>query len=124
MALSRNNKFFLLGNKERRILYLIMTNIRYTSGDISSKSKLKSIAKGDKMRINVVPKVENTSFDELVSISRIWRAEIIKNVKVELILWGSSWNANPSPSVEEITHAVSTIVSSAYMTGLETYTEA
>ena len=65
-----------------------MTTSRYTSRNIPSRSKLKSIAKGHKIRLNVVPKVVDTFIDHLNT--QDMGGKIIKNFKVELILWGST----------------------------------
>ncbi len=45
----------------------------------------------------------------------------LRNVAVHLLFWGSQWNNNPSPPTAQVIDAVSTVLSSAYMTGLSQY---
>src|SRR5258708_1733107 len=46
---------------------------------------------------------------------------VLANVHVFLVFWGSAWNAAPTPSAENITFAVITILDGPYLSGLMQY---
>ena len=46
---------------------------------------------------------------------------VIPNVTVRLVFWGSAWAAGTSPSADEVTTAVQTLLASSYMAGLNQY---
>lgn len=46
---------------------------------------------------------------------------IISSVSLQLLFWGSAWNANPSPSIGQVVNAVNSILQGPYMSGLAQY---
>jgi hypothetical protein len=47
--------------------------------------------------------------------------EVLTNVRVHIIYWGSAWSSNASPSMHDVNNTVITVVSSPYLTGLSQY---
>jgi hypothetical protein len=46
---------------------------------------------------------------------------ILTNVHIQLIFWGAAWTNNPTPSVNDITNAVQSILNGPYMSALSQY---
>jgi hypothetical protein len=46
---------------------------------------------------------------------------VLESPQLYLIYWGSTWQAAPTPTADQITHAVRTLMASAYLNGLTEY---
>jgi hypothetical protein len=46
---------------------------------------------------------------------------VLESPQLYLIYWGSTWQAAPTPTADQVTDAVRTLMASAYMTGLTQY---
>lgn len=50
-----------------------------------------------------------------------YRGTVIKNVTVQLVFWGSAWAGSATPTADEVTDAVKSLMASSYMSALHQY---